>query len=208
MTSAPMVAVDTGHAWVLIDYRTGHTELHVHQPEKNRRQVIVHLERPSPSWGTAETAAVLPSVSGEGLFWRMLCLPVFAVIAVVLAVGPRKGRLRRLVALACSGRQLRPAPIVRVRAALNAVRSVSAYLPGRWACLEQSVATALLLALSGKRAEWRHGLATDPVRLHAWIADSSGRPVDEGPDIDAYTSIHTTDGPGPVPGRILEKPLE
>lgn len=208
MTRPATVAVDTGHAWVLIDYRTGRTELRVHPPEESLCRPIILLEEQSPSWGTDETAAVLPNTPSKGLFWRLLCLPVFVVIGVALALGPRSGRLERLVALACLGRRLPPAPISRVHAILDAVRSVSAHLPGRWACLEQSVATALLLALSGKRAEWRHGLATDPIRLHAWIADQEGHPVGEGPDIGAYTPIHTTDGPGSAPGHSLEQPFE
>lgn len=208
MTRASVVTVDTGHAWVLVDYRTGLTELSTHPPAGDPCQPIVRLGDRPPSWGTSETAAVLPSEPGKGFVWRLLCMPVFAVVAVVLAIGPRNGRLGRLVALACLGRRLRPAPIDRVRSALDSVRAVSAYLPGRWACLEQSVATALLLALAGNRAEWRHGLATDPVRLHAWIADREGHPVGEGPDIGAYAPIYTTDGPSSTPEHILETPLE
>lgn len=208
MSRLPTVVVDTGYAWVLIDYRTGRTELHTSRPEVRYPGSIIRLGKQPLSWGTGETAAVLPPSTGRGLFWRLLCVPVFAVIAAALLLGPRSGRLGRLLTLACLGRRLPPASTGRVHRALGAVRSVSSCLPGRWACLEQSVATSLLLALTGTRAEWRHGLATDPVRLHAWITDSDGRPVGEGPDIDAYTPIHTTDGPGVVPGPTLEKPLE
>ena len=208
MNGPPTVVVDTGHAWVLIDYRTGRTELHTRSPEARYPGPTIRLAEQPLSWGTGETAAVLPPSTGRGLLGRLLCLPVLAVIAVALLLGPRRGRLSRLVALACLGRRLPPAPIDRVHKALDTVRSVSAYLPGRWACLEQSVATSLLLALTGRRAAWRHGLATDPGRLHAWITDSDGRPVGEGPDIDTYTPIHTTDGPAVVPGPTLEKPCE
>ncbi|MFI5616818.1 lasso peptide biosynthesis B2 protein [Streptomyces sp. NPDC051567] len=74
----------------------------------------------------------------------------------------------------------------------------------RWACLEQSVAAALLLAVTGVRGEWRHGVAGDPVRLHAWIVDRNGCPVDEPPDTALYAVTYTPDGPGPArrgPGR-------
>ncbi|WP_040698603.1 lasso peptide biosynthesis B2 protein [Nocardiopsis kunsanensis] len=201
-----MVVVDTGHAWFLINYRTGCTELRTCPPDY-RRLPTVRLTQQPHSWGTGETTAVLPPPGRSSLFWRLLCLPTFAVVTTALFLGTRRGRLGRLTALACSGRRLPPAPIPRVRAALDSVRSVSACLPGRWACLEQSVAVAFMLALTGRRAEWRHGLATDPIRLHAWIADCDGNPVGEGPDIGAYTPIHSTDGPGPVPGPTLENSL-
>lgn len=68
----------------------------------------------------------------------------------------------------------------------------------RWACLEESTAAAVLLAISGRRAEWRHGVATDPIRLHAWIADPEGQPVEEPADTALYTPTYTPDGPGPA----------
>lgn len=61
MNRVSVVAIDTGHAWVLVDYRTGRTELSVHRPEHDRCRVIVRSEQWSSSWGTGETAAVLPS---------------------------------------------------------------------------------------------------------------------------------------------------
>ncbi|MGH3905753.1 MAG: lasso peptide biosynthesis B2 protein [Pseudonocardiaceae bacterium] len=53
-----------------------------------------------------------------------------------------------------------------------------------------------MLAAAGRRAEWRHGVATDPVRLHAWIADHTGAPVEEPADTALYTATCTPDGPG------------
>ncbi|WP_416970225.1 lasso peptide biosynthesis B2 protein [Streptomyces sp. 4F14] len=53
----------------------------------------------------------------------------------------------------------------QARYAVCAVRRASRLVPLRWACLEQSTAAAVLLAMAGRRAEWRHGVATDPVRL-------------------------------------------
>ncbi|WP_435108676.1 lasso peptide biosynthesis B2 protein [Nocardiopsis synnemataformans] len=206
MNRPSTIAVDTGHAWVLVDYRTGRTELRTTPPDGQRLCATVRLGKQVPSWGTGETAAVLPCPPRRRPLWLLLCLPAVTVTAAALLLGPRGGRLGRLVVLASLGRRLPPASNGRVRAALDAVRALSAYLPGRWACLEQSVATAFLLALTGRRAEWRHGLATDPVRLHAWVADRDGHPVGEGPDISAYTPIRTTDGP--VLGPTLEKTLE
>ncbi|WP_405796628.1 lasso peptide biosynthesis B2 protein [Streptomyces sp. NBC_01506] len=61
-----------------------------------------------------------------------------------------------------------------------------------------STAASLLLAGARRRAEWRHGVAVDPVRLHAWIADPEGEPVEEPADTALYTPTYTPDGPGPA----------
>ncbi|MGH3907812.1 MAG: lasso peptide biosynthesis B2 protein, partial [Pseudonocardiaceae bacterium] len=94
----------------------------------------------------------------------------------VRTVGARHGRFARC------GRALPPATERQVRHAVRAIRWASHVLPTRWVCLEQSTAAAVLLAAAGRRAEWRHGVATDPVRLHAWIADHTGAPVEEPAD--------------------------
>lgn len=194
MTRAVAVVVDTGHAFVLINYQTGRTELHASMPVDQEGTMVRLAKRPR-SWGTEETCAVLHPQRRSGLAWRLLCVPAIAVTAAVQFAGPRHSRMRRLVAVACLGRALPPARAHQARAAVGAVRSVSAHLPGRWACLEQSVAAAFLLFLAGRRAEWRHGVASDPVRLHAWIIGPDGRPVSEGPDIEAFTPVLTPDGP-------------
>lgn len=193
MNGLATVVVDTGHAFVLIDYRTGRTELHASIPAEHRGPVIRPVQR-FRSWGTEETSAVLSPKPKGGLGWRLLCLPAIAVTALMLYIGPHSSRMRRLIALACLGRALPPARTHHACAAVAAVRAISAYLPGRWACLEQSVAAAFLLALAGRRAEWRHGVASDPVRLHAWIIGPDGSPVGEGPDIDAFTPVLTPEG--------------
>ncbi|MFI7103537.1 lasso peptide biosynthesis B2 protein [Streptomyces sp. NPDC050161] len=92
--------------------------------------------------------------------------------------GSERGRLSCLVRLGCCGRHLSPATHVQAVYAVRAVRWAARMVPARWAYLKQSAAAALLLASAGRRAEWRHGVATDPVRLHAWITDQQDRPVD------------------------------
>ncbi|MFP3114598.1 lasso peptide biosynthesis B2 protein [Streptomyces sp. Iso 434] len=72
-------------------------------------------------------------------------------------------------------------------------------LPARWACLEESVTAALALAVAGRGAHWRHGVATDPVRLHAWLASPDGTPVEEPPSTGAYTITHTVRPPRRTP---------
>ncbi|WP_405645624.1 lasso peptide biosynthesis B2 protein [Streptomyces uncialis] len=76
------------------------------------------------------------------------------------------------------------------RQAVRSVRWAAQALPARIACLEESTAASLLLMLGGRGGAWRHGLATDPIRLHAWICDLHGRPIDEPVHTDHYTPIN------------------
>jgi hypothetical protein len=52
----------------------------------------------------------------------------------------------------------------------------------------QSISAAVPLALSGCRVGWRHGIASDPVRMHAWI-EVDGQPVGEPPSTSRYTPL-------------------
>ncbi|MFF4648182.1 lasso peptide biosynthesis B2 protein [Streptomyces sp. NPDC001389] len=128
--------------------------------------------------------------------------------AATAAAGPKSAKFPHLVSLACAGRGMRRAGKSRTRDAVNAVRWASRVMPARWACLEQSTAVAMLLAAAGSRAEWRHGVASDPVRLHTWIADPEGRPIEEPPDTDLYAVAYTPDGPGPVKRGRKGEPYE
>ncbi|MFE6689658.1 lasso peptide biosynthesis B2 protein [Streptomyces sp. NPDC057743] len=131
----------------------------------------------------------------------MGAVPAVLVTAAALTLGRRRRRFRRLVRLACLGRNLRPATSYQARYAVCAARWVTQLMPMRWACMEESTSAALLLALAGRRAEWRHGVAMDPVRLHAWIVDPYDNPVEEPDDTALYTSTHTPDGPGAARDR-------
>ncbi|MFC9950234.1 lasso peptide biosynthesis B2 protein [Streptomyces prasinus] len=61
-------------------------------------------------------------------------------------------------------------------ASLSAVRRAAGLYPGRAACLEESLATLVVLALTGRRAHWCLGTAHDPHRFHAWV-ETRGVPV-------------------------------
>ncbi|MCK8676732.1 lasso peptide biosynthesis B2 protein [Streptomyces lichenis] len=130
--------------------------------------------------------------------WRVVAVPVVLATATTWAVGRRRNRFARLVRLACSGRGLPPATASQARYAVRAVRWAAQLQPMRWACLEDFTAAALVLAVARRRAEWRHGVALDPVRLHAWIADADGAPVEEPADTALYHPTCTPDGPGPA----------
>lgn len=46
----------------------------------------------------------------------------------------------------------------------------------------------LALALAGYRASWCHGVAADPLRLHAWI-EADSKPVGEPASTELFTPI-------------------
>ncbi|MFD8545001.1 lasso peptide biosynthesis B2 protein [Streptomyces sp. NPDC059649] len=146
-----------------------------------------------------EVLAVLPDDAPVPAPWKFAAVPALLITSAVRVIGRTAGRFSRLVRLSCCGRRLPPARHEQAVYAVRAVRWASSMVPARWSCLEQSAAAALLLAATGRRAEWRHGVAADPVRLHAWIADQEGRPVEEPAETFLFTPIYTPDGPGASP---------
>lgn len=151
--------------------------------------VVIRLNGSTVSWGTQETAAALPSIGNAPWSWRLAALPLVVLVLLVRQSG-RKHRFARLVRLTELGARHPSATDLQARHAVRAVRHAARYLPARIACLEESVAAKLLLAVAGKRATWCHGIATDPVRLHAWIAGRDGDPIDEPPSTHRYTMIN------------------
>jgi Transglutaminase-like superfamily len=49
------------------------------------------------------------------------------------------------------------------------VRKSSFYFPGRTACLELSLAFVLFALMRRRSSTWCVGVATDPIRSHAWV---------------------------------------
>lgn len=144
----------------------------------------------SPSWGTQDSPAALPSAPRAPLRWYILGS---LALLVVLNGGLRSRqrafvRTRHLVQRTKAGTTDR-ATAVR---ATHAVRGMGRLLPLRVACWEEAAATTLVLRWAGHRAAFRHGVATDPVRLHAWI-EVGGRPVAESEDITDYTPFEDPD---------------
>src|SRR5699024_12410667 len=76
--------------------------------------------------------------------------------------------------------------------ATHAVRRIGRLRPLRVACWEEAIATTLALRWVGHSVTFRHGVATGPVRLHAWI-EVGGRPVAESADITDYTPFEELD---------------
>ena len=83
-----------------------------------------------------------------------------------------------------------------VRARSSGSTAVSKLRAARVACLEESSAACLLPAIGGRGNAWCHGIAADPVRLHAWICDEHGHPVDEPGHTDQYTRLNAPNPTG------------
>lgn len=121
--------------------------------------------------------------------WLLRALAAIMITLTVRIVGCQRRRFLRMLILAhAATRSRRPAQIDDTQAALRAVRWTAQLVPARMACLEESIAAAVTVALSGRRADWRHGIASDPVRLHAWI-EVAGQPIDEPASIRHYTPL-------------------
>lgn len=87
---------------------------------------------------------------------------------------------------AASTRAIRAASPTQATTAVQAVRRAGRYSPGRTACLEESLATVLLLATRRLGVTWCHGIASDPIRLHAWVQTMDGADVAEPASTRAY----------------------
>jgi Transglutaminase-like superfamily len=196
MSRANTVAAVTSYVCVLVDYDTGHTELRpALEGAAALAAYVVPLPEPSLTWGTVEQRAALADIPRAPFRWRVGAAAAVLVAVGALLFGRRRHRFRRLARLACSGRALRPATACQARYAVCAVRWAARLVPTRWACMEESTSAAVLLVLARRRAEWQHGIAVDPVRLHAWINGPDGNPVEEPADTALYTATHTPDGP-------------
>lgn len=143
----------------------------------------------APSWGTIEQAACLPRLPPTSRRWRIR--GVFALLATLTAreAGRSRSRFVRLLALLrFATRYGRPASSEQALSALQGVRHAARFFPARIACLEESVAAMLALTLAGYQASWCHGVAADPLRLHAWI-EAYGKAVGEPASTELFTPI-------------------
>ncbi|MFJ6620949.1 lasso peptide biosynthesis B2 protein [Kitasatospora sp. NPDC091335] len=188
----------TGRAGVVVNYRTGETIVLTGGALARWLGALGQSPAPAPvtvrdsevSWGTSEAPARLEALVSPPLAWR---LAAAAVLAATLAVrtagrpGSKFGRLRHLAEL---GGDLPLPTTAHARLAIRSVRWAARAFPARVACLEESTAASLLLALGGRGGAWRHGVATDPIRLHAWICDVHGLPVEEPEHTGDYTPIN------------------
>lgn len=186
-TIAPYVrAVRFPEVTVLVNLRTGAVEALTGKAAQVWSALAATGHEPHPSWGTQESPAALAPVCPTPLSWQVIaavCLP--AVLAIRL-LGPRRLRFARLRRLAVEPAAKGRTDELAAQRAVRAVRRVGRLVPARVACLEESVAAMLALRITGYRGDWKYGVATDPVRMHAWV-EVNGHPIDEPADITDYT---------------------
>ncbi|MFI2029838.1 lasso peptide biosynthesis B2 protein [Streptomyces buecherae] len=150
---------------------------------------------PTPSWGGAEHPAGISRPGGA----RRPGAAATAALASAIALrtmGPARYAMRRVttVVRAAASTCHHPATPAQATAAVLAVRHAGWHSPARTACLEESAATVLLLAARRLSVTWCHGVAPDPVRLHAWVETDDGVPVAEPPSTLDYTPALTIGG--------------
>ncbi|MER6359483.1 lasso peptide biosynthesis B2 protein [Kitasatospora sp. NPDC001527] len=193
----------TGRAGVVVDYRTGRTVLLTGDTLTRWLDALKHSAAPAPvplrdshvSWGTRESPARLEAVAPPPWAWRLAAAAVVATTLAVRTAGRPDRSFGRLRRLAEAGGHL-PFPSARhASLAVRSVRWAARAFPARVACLEESVAASLLLLLGGRGGAWRHGVATDPIRLHAWICDVHGLPVEEPEQTGDCTPINAPTDP-------------
>ncbi|QDY77096.1 lasso peptide biosynthesis B2 protein [Streptomyces qinzhouensis] len=187
------------HAGVVIDYRTGSTTVLTGASLVHWLDVLDHTAAPAPvtvrpsaiSWGADESPACLTPCPRPPWRWALAATVLLLCTLSIRHLGRPGTRFGRLVRLAEAGRNLPPPPREQAALAVRSVRWAARTLPARVACLEESTAASLLLACCGRGGVWRHGIATDPIRLHAWVCDVHDRPVEEPDRTDDYTPLNT-----------------
>lgn len=159
---------------------------------------VVIGKLPALSFGADECEAGLSAAASINSTPVEVIASTAALAAVLLlkASGPRERTMHRLTALlgGVALLPLRAATLNEAERGVLHVRRVGRWLPGRVACLEESVAATVALALLGRSVTWCHGVASDPVRLHAWIqarAGDTGIAAAEPPSTHNYTILRT-----------------
>lgn len=148
------------------------------------------------SWGSTEHPSGIVKPEPTPYWATLFATAALATVFAFKHAGPRQTALARLSALikTASASCRHQATYGQVEAALKAVRRAGWHSPGRTACLEESTAAVLLLAARRLAVSWCHGVAADPVRLHAWVQTVDGRPVAEPLSTNAYIPTLTITG--------------
>ena len=83
----------------------------------------------------------------------------------------------------------RAATVAEAKSALRAVRRVARYFPAKVACMLRGIdERGRRSGFQRRHVGWRHGIASDPVRMHAWT-EVDGQPVGEPPSTSRYTPL-------------------
>jgi Transglutaminase-like superfamily len=189
-----LISADTGHALVLLDPATGRVQA---LTGTARTAWYATAKTPAPmkvgtrpaSWGTDEISVSLQKIPTPLLRWLVRAALAITLTLAIRSIGPSHRAFARMVAIAAAAARIGSAASRHdAEAALRAVRWAARYVPARMACLEESVATMITLAVSGHHGDWRQGVASDPVSMHAWI-EVDGQPVDEPVATSRYTAL-------------------
>ncbi|MGH3907810.1 MAG: lasso peptide biosynthesis B2 protein [Pseudonocardiaceae bacterium] len=141
------------------------------------------------SWGTIERDACLAPLPPTPRKWQVRgAVALLATLTVRETGRPSRRFARMLALLRLTARYGHPASDQQALYALHGVRHAARFLPARIACLEESVATMLTLTTAGYQASWCHGVAADPIRLHAWV-EADGERVGEPASTGLFTPI-------------------
>ncbi|MGP3967534.1 lasso peptide biosynthesis B2 protein [Streptomyces sp. 6N223] len=127
--------------------------------------------------------AALPERDSLPLHRRVV--PLIAVGAARLLARAKPARLRRILAFLRRG--ARPATPAQALAARRAVVAVSLRCAGQ-ACLQRSIAAALLCRSRGVWPTWCTGVRTGPFAAHAWI-EVAGSPIGEPAPAGHYRTL-------------------
>ncbi|MFF9089931.1 lasso peptide biosynthesis B2 protein [Streptomyces sp. NPDC014991] len=129
-------------------------------------------ERRTAGGAEVDMAADLPadpSREGRSPVRRTLPVGLLGLLVALVLIRLPFRTLLRVVRWTLHRWCRQEATAAQAAAALATVRQAAARYPGRAACLETSLASLVLLALSRRRVTWCIGTAADPCRFHAWI---------------------------------------
>ncbi len=186
--ASSVISIPVGQVIELV--RQLRTDGYLAYAESPRPWTVPAAEPTAPSWGTSELPAALTTPCRTRPAATLLAGFALASVLAAREAGCRSRSFARIIALltVVARWPRRRAEPAAVEHALHCVRNVASVLPFRIACLEETAAAMLVLALTGRRAGWCHGVAADPIRLHAWIA-LDGQPVAEPASTARYKTL-------------------
>jgi hypothetical protein len=114
------------------------------------------------------------------------CLLLIAACDVGLRVLGFARVLR--IARWCAGQRQVPFDRQLIDRTLHSVIVATAFYPGRSKCLEQAVATFILLRRRGAPVNIRLGVQPYPFIAHAWL-ELNGQPITESPEVIARFAL-------------------
>lgn len=194
MRGAPKTrACDLGHAVVTVDYRSGAVHIAAGTAAQAWQRAAVRAGPSVPSWGTREVPFGLAPLPRVSAVWMARAVVALVVVLAAQRMGRASRAFPRLVrVLELAAQQTRssatPGEVTR---AIHAVRRASFVFPTRVACLEESTAAVLVLRSCGASVRWCHGVAPDPITLHAWVETHDGEAPAEPSSTSGYTIVRT-----------------